>query len=843
MGFPWGLDLGSQNCVVAIARKGGIDVIDNEASSRKTPCMVGLGSRERGLGEGAKSKITSNVRHTVADVKTLIGRKWSEESVQQLAKTLPWELKEGPNGGILISLMYEKEGEECKKTDFTPEQILAMLLVNIRQTAENHNKSPSPDCVISVPCYFNDAQRRAVLSAAEIAGVKCLRLMNDTAATALNWGLPKSMDFPDDTAAPKHVLFYDMGYSATQCCLVAFTKTKMTVLASAFDRELGGRHFDRCMVDFFAEFWKTKTKLNLFDNPKSVFRLETQVDKIKQQLSGYSSNTKLPCNVECLQDDQDFHHSIELDQWVEMTKPLIDRCLEPVKQVIAATKLMFDQVEEVEVVGSATRSPLVVNALKDFLGKEPKRTMNSEEAVSKGCALNAAMLSPNFKVRDFGIIDCTPYSIALGWTPGADAMDVEGKKDTVFGQYNVVPSAKLLTFMRTQGFDINASYPEVEQLTKGMPAEIGHWAVTGVSPAADGGPSKIKVKVRIDSNGIFSVDTAQVVEEVEPEPSPEVPVKEEDKGEDAAMPDAAPDAGGEAPAEAAAEPAGAEKEAAPAEGGEKKKKKVRKTEVPVLSCPSHSLVPEQIAEFKNTEFEMATQDRQIRELHERKNDLEAYIYSMRDRCSESGDLGQYIDPADRDKFMPMLDEMENWLYEDESEHAQKSTFVAKLDALKAFGGPCVERAREAEERPMAFQQLQAQIAHFTNFAATTEPQYDHISQEDRDKVKGFCDEAAAWANGKQAEQGAKKAYEPLAVKSAEVRQKMDHLGYDCNAIRNKPKPAPPPKAADAPKEEKGNASPAPEGAGEVPIKEEGDANGEAPPAGDAAPDQMDTGLD
>lgn len=160
--------------------------------------------------------------------------------------------------------------------------------------------------MISVPCWFTDAQRRATLDAANIAGLKCLRLLSETAATALAWGLPKSMEFPDDAAPPKHVLFYDMGHSTSQACIVAFTKSKMTVVASAFDRNLGGRDFDNAMLDHFAAEWQTKTKLNIKENPKSQLRLITAIDKLKQQLSGYTTLTKLPINVECLQDDRDF---------------------------------------------------------------------------------------------------------------------------------------------------------------------------------------------------------------------------------------------------------------------------------------------------------------------------------------------------------------------------------------------------------------------------------------------------------------------------------------------------------------------------------------------------------
>jgi heat shock 70kDa protein 4 len=240
MGFPWGLDFGNQNCVVAIARKGGIDVIDNEASSRKTPCMVGLGGKERALGQAAVAKINSNIKNTAFELKRLIGRRWDDADLQEDLKLFPFKVTKAPDGGILINLMYEKDGLECELKAFTPEQILGMLLVNLKGTAEAHNKAPSPDCVLSVPCWYTDSQRRAVLDAASIAGLNVLRLLNETAATALGWGLPRTMDLPEDSATPRHVLFFDMGHGSTQVCLVAFTKGKMTVLATAFDRNLGG---------------------------------------------------------------------------------------------------------------------------------------------------------------------------------------------------------------------------------------------------------------------------------------------------------------------------------------------------------------------------------------------------------------------------------------------------------------------------------------------------------------------------------------------------------------------------------------------------------------------------
>lgn len=678
----------------------------------------------------------------------------------------------------------------------------------------------------NAPRPLPSPQRRAVLDAAHIAGVKCLRLMNETAATALNWGLPKSIDFPEDPAPPKHVLFYDMGYTSTQCCIVAYTKTKMTVLASTFDRELGGKDFDDAMTKYFADEWFEKKKLDLYSAPKSVYRLQAQVDKIKQQLSGYTSQTKLPCNVECMQDDQDFASFIDTETWVNITKDLIERSLEPVKAIVRDTKLTFDQIEEVEVVGSATRSPLITNALAEFLGKEPKRTMNSEEAVSKGCALKAAMLSPNFRVRDFDIVDCTPYAVALTYPTGADSMEVEGsgKNNTVFTQYNIVPSTKLLTFHRSAAFDITASYAELSQLAPGTPAQIGTFTVTEVKNAADGGTSKVKVKVRIDANGIFSVDSAHAAEEV-------VEMEVDAPAGGAATADG--EGKGE---EAAAAPAGDAKDTKDAKGEEPKKegkKKVKKTDLPVKGKPSFSLTSAELDVFKNAEYEMSVQDRHIKELQEKKNDLEAYIYSMRDRCSESGDLGKFISPESRAKFMPMLDEMENWLYEDEAETANKSTFVTKLDSLKAFGQPAVSRCKENDERPIALAELQATIREYTDFVASTDPAYAHITPEERSKAQGYVAEVADWVAAKTAQQSGRQMYDDLAVTCQEIKTKRTNLIYDCNVIRNKTKPTPPaaPKAEEKPKADANNdkATP-PEGA---PPAEE------VPLAGEA----MDEGLD
>ena len=367
-----------------------------------------------------------------------------------------------------------------------------------------------------------------------------------------------------------------------------------------------------------------------------------------------------------VQDDHDFSSSLSTDELQELCADIIQRLLEPCKKVVTDAKLKFEEIDVIEVVGSATRSPLVQGALKEHFGKEPQRTLNSEEAVSKGCALMGAMMSPNFKVRDFAVVDATPYAISLSWSPspGAEKMEVEdgdvpaaGKGNVVFTEHNVLPSVKMLTFMRSSTFDISAAYADEKALAPGTSPTIGTSSIS-VPAAPNGEPTKVKVKVRLDVNGILSVDSAQSVEEVEVE-EPKVEAAPKAEG-DAAMPDAAADAppAGDGAAEApAAEPAGqpAEvKEEPKPEEPIQKKKKLKKHDLVVVNKAAYQLPSSTIDSFKNDEYEMMVQDRQIKELQERKNDLESYIYGMRDRVG-GGNLSDYISQADKDVFLPLLD--------------------------------------------------------------------------------------------------------------------------------------------------------------------------------------------
>jgi heat shock protein 4 len=360
------------------------------------------------------------------------------------------------------------------------------------------------------------------------------------------------------------------------------------------------------------------------------------------------------------------------------------------------------------------------------------------------------------------------------------------KGNVVFSKHNVLPSAKMLTFMRNQTFDVTASYADQTELAPGTDPFIGIFTISNIPAPADGGASKIKVKVRLDMDGLVSMDGAQALEEVEVE---EEPKKDEVKKDDQPMSDAAPTAPADAPAQPEPANAGEATEGAAA-AAPQKKKKIKKHDLTLTPTGLSRLSSSTLEKFKAAEFEMAAQDRHIKELQEKKNDLEAYIYSMRDRVN-GGDLSEYIADSDKATLNGLMEAMENWLYSDEAEHANKSLFVSKLEELRKYGGPAEERFREADERPGAVSELQSAINEYAALAASTDAAYDHISAEDRGKVQNEVKQVTDWLGSKVAEQGAKRNTDPVAVTAREIRAKRDSLQFFCRPIMNKPKPAPP----------------------------------------------------
>uniref|UniRef100_A0A8B9H2J9 Heat shock protein 4 like n=1 Tax=Astyanax mexicanus TaxID=7994 RepID=A0A8B9H2J9_ASTMX len=494
-----GFDVGFQNCYIAVARSGGIETIANEYSDRCTPACVSLAPKNRTIGNAAKSQMVTNFKNTLHGFKKFHGRAFDDPFVQGERAKLPYSLHKLANGNTGIKVRYLDEDKV-----FTMEQVTAMLLTKLKETSESALKKPVVDCVISVPSFFTDAERRSLMDACQIAGLNCLRLINDTTAVALAYGIYKQ-DLPNAEEKPRNVVFVDIGHSSYQVSVVSFNKGKLKVLATSFDPYLGGRNFDEVLVEYFCEEFKARYKLNVKENPRALLRLYQECEKLKKLMSANSSD--LPLNIECFMNDIDVTGKMNRGHFEEMCAHFLMRVEAPLKAVLEQSSNR-DEVYAVEAVGGATRIPVIKERISKFFGKDISTTLNADEAVARGCALQCAILSPAFKVREFSITDLVPFPITLRWKSPTD----EGVGECeVYSKNHAAPFSKVITFHKKEPFDLEAFYSSPSDLPY-PDCRIGRFTVQNVVPQPDGDSSKVKVKVRVNVHGIFNVSSASLIE-------------------------------------------------------------------------------------------------------------------------------------------------------------------------------------------------------------------------------------------------------------------------------------------------------------------------------------------
>jgi heat shock protein 4 len=414
-----------------------------------------------------------------------------------------------------------------KKEQFTATQITAMYLTRMKATASAELKLPVADVVLSCPVWYTDAQRRSILDAADIAGLKCLRLINDNTAVALGWGITKT-DLPAPEEKPRRVVFVNIGHSNYTATVVEFKKGELAVKSSAWDRHYGGRYMDKVLVEHFAKEFQEKYKINVMENAKARFRLAAGVEKLKKVLS---ANNQAPLNVESIMNDVDVRGMMKRDELEELIKPLIERATAPIEQALAEAKLTIADIDAIEMVGGCTRVPSLKAKIQDYFGKPLSFTLNQDEAVARGCAFCCAILSPVFRVRDFSVHDMVNYPVEFTWEKTEDIPD-EDTNLTVFNKGNVMPSTKILTFYRKGPFDLEARYAKPEQLPGKMNPWIGRFSVKGVKEDPKGDFMICKLKARLNVHGILNVESGYYVEETEvEEPIPESPSAEKKEGD------------------------------------------------------------------------------------------------------------------------------------------------------------------------------------------------------------------------------------------------------------------------------------------------------------------------
>lgn len=729
-----GVDFGTLHSKIGVARNRGIDIIANEVSNRATPSLVAFGPKQRSIGESAKTQETSNFKNTIGSLKRLIGRTLQDQDVEVEKKFLNATLVD-VEGTVGVEVTYRGE-----KQIFSATQLVAMYFGKLRDITANELKTAVSDLVIAVPGWYTDIQRRAMLDAAQIAGLNALRLINDATAVALGYGITK-LDLPEPEN-PRHVMFVDVGHSSMSVSVIAFSKGQLSVKAAAYDRHLGGRDIDYALIQYFAAEFNAKYHIDVLSNPKATFRLLVGCEKLKKILS---ANHEAPLNVESLMNDIDASSKLNRETYEGLISGVLDRIAMPLQQALAESQLSIDDIDTVELVGGTTRIPAVRARIQAALGgKVLSTTLNQDEAIARGATFAAAFQSPTFRVREFHVHDINQYPIKVSWERSATDPD-DDTELVVFPRGNGIPSTKILTFYRKEPFEIDAEYVEPATLPGGINPSIARFTAQAVPPAPNGDLTCVKLKTRLNLHGIMSFENVYTEELEEREETMEVD--------------------GEAP----------------------KKKRVVKKEIP-FSTRTSSLDPSFVEKLKELEAGMHAADKLVMDTEDRKNALEEYVYDMRAKLDER--YSSFAQAAEKEKLNGMFLEAEDWLYSDEGEDATKSAYVAKLDALKAVGDAIVARYREAEERPKAMAQLRATLNDYISQATSSDEKFAHIADSEKQKVIEKCATVQKWLDDQNARQAEKPKNVDPVLTSVEIGKKREDVIYFAIPILTKPKPKP-----------------------------------------------------
>ncbi|KAM6362352.1 heat shock 70 kDa protein 4L isoform 4-T4 [Alca torda] len=638
------------------------------------------------------------------------------------------------------------------------------------------------------------------MAAAQIAGLNCLKLMNETTAVALAYGIYKQ-DLPALEEKPRNVVFVDMGHSAYQVSICAFNKGKLKVLATTFDPFVGGRNFDEALVDYFSEEFKTKYKLNVKENPRALLRLYQECEKLKKLMSANASD--LPLNIECFMNDLDVSSKMNRAQFEQLCAALLSRVEPPLRAAMEQAKLQREDIYSIEIVGGATRIPAVKEQISNFFCKEISTTLNADEAVARGCALQCAILSPAFKVREFSITDVVPYSITLRWKSSYE----EGTGECeVFSKNHAAPFSKVITFHKKEPFDLEAYYTHPHEVPY-PDSRIGRFTIQNVGPQHDGDNSKVKVKVRVNIHGLFSVANASIIEKQNVEGDQnDTPMDTESSSKNQGRDDELdkmqvdqdegvqknqPEQQNQADEET--ENAGTETKAASGDKQDhpaqpKAKAKVKSIDLPIQASLYRQLGQDLINCYIENEGKMMMQDKLEKERNDAKNAVEEYVYDFRDKLC--GVFEKFITEEDSNKLTLMLEDTENWLYED-GEDQPKQVYMDKLQELRKFGQPIQERYMEHEERPKVLNELGKKIQLLMKAVEAyknKDEKYDHLDPAEMEKVEKYINEAMNWLNSKMNAQNKLSLTQDPVVKVAEILTKSKELDSFCNPIIYKPKP-------------------------------------------------------
>ncbi|KAF4655146.1 hypothetical protein FOL47_009558 [Perkinsus chesapeaki] len=641
--------------------------------------------------------------------------------------------------------------------------------------------------------------------------------MNDSTATALAYGIYRSNEFND--TKPTIVAFTSVGASHFGTCIVKFTKSHLTIIGEAIDTTVGGRYIDKALMEYYAnEFSKKTGGLNPLDNAKSRFKLEEAVNKVKKILS---ANNEAVLGIECLLEDEDLNAIVTRDKLEELCKPMIDKMVNVMNKALSEANVSKDELDSVEIVGGVSRVPFIQHTIINTFGiNDLSRTLNADECVARGCALQAAMLSPLFKVRDFAVTDFIQDGIQVEWKAAASSASVvtdnnndnttseemgggdDVKKTEVFQPRSTLNMVKMLTFYRKDPFELSAHY----STTSSSSSSLGKYIIE--VPHSDVS-KKIKVRAKLSLHGIFSIENAVLLEEeeytvIEKERRPKQHKKEENEEEDVNMPDASPkiDDNNNQDVNMKQDEGTAEKQQQQQEQEEednnkkrddeyeevevtKTKTRTKKTDIPIKRYGVPGMTDEQLDIAENDETKMKSIDKEVSETDEKRNELESYVFESRDKISSpSSKWYDYLSESQRDELSNILMKTEDWIYDNYD--ASKAEYMDKLIDIRKLGDEADRRLIEASLRPEAEATAQDTIQKYRSLIQS--PDKSYISNDSKEYIINECNKLESWLSQHKALQARQALYINPVYTVNELNSKTQSLIKVADGILSQPPP-------------------------------------------------------